>query len=95
MAKLQVYKAEINNACYLIKSIEADVKRLDNPFTFPEERIECEEFVRTKAGELTHLLTYHPKCLQSQFLLCHFLSGSKCLELHYVEESIVVPVRVA
>ncbi|KAL6739575.1 hypothetical protein Aduo_013012 [Ancylostoma duodenale] len=57
MAELQVFKAKINNACSLIKSIEADVKRLDKPFTFPEERNECEEFVRTKAGELTHLLT--------------------------------------
>ncbi|KAL6731315.1 hypothetical protein Aduo_002192 [Ancylostoma duodenale] len=57
MAELQVFKAKINNACSFIKSIEADVKGLEQPFTFPEERIECVEYFRTKTGELTHLLT--------------------------------------
>ncbi|KAL6738361.1 hypothetical protein Aduo_011917 [Ancylostoma duodenale] len=38
MAELQVFKAKINNACTLLKTIEADIKRLDEPFTFPEGR---------------------------------------------------------
>ncbi|EYC21537.1 hypothetical protein Y032_0019g3883 [Ancylostoma ceylanicum] len=56
MAELQVFKAKINNACTLIKAIEADIKRLDEPFAFPEGRSECEHFVRTKIGEMAHLL---------------------------------------
>ncbi|KAL6725449.1 hypothetical protein Aduo_007500 [Ancylostoma duodenale] len=56
MAELQVFKAKINNACTLIKTVEADIKRLDEPFTFPEGRSECEQYVRTETGALAHLL---------------------------------------
>ncbi|EYC23256.1 hypothetical protein Y032_0015g2554 [Ancylostoma ceylanicum] len=56
MAKLQIFKAKINNACTLIKAIETDIKRLDEPFIFPEGRSECEQYVRTKKGAITHLL---------------------------------------
>ncbi|EYC18037.1 hypothetical protein Y032_0028g1649 [Ancylostoma ceylanicum] len=57
MVELQVVKAKINNACSFIKSIKAEVKRLEDPFTPPQQRSECEEYVRRKTGELTHFLT--------------------------------------
>ncbi|KAL6726133.1 hypothetical protein Aduo_008136 [Ancylostoma duodenale] len=56
MAELQVFKAKINNACALIKAVKPDIKRLDEPFTFPEGRPQCEQYVRTKIGEMAHLL---------------------------------------
>ncbi|KAL6731181.1 hypothetical protein Aduo_002080 [Ancylostoma duodenale] len=57
MAELQVFKAKINNACTLLKKIETGIKRLDEPFTFPEGRSECEQYVRTKSREMEHLLS--------------------------------------
>ncbi|KHJ98878.1 hypothetical protein OESDEN_01136 [Oesophagostomum dentatum] len=56
MAELQVFKAKINNACALLKANEMQVQRLETPFTFPESRVECENYIRWKMGETAHLL---------------------------------------
>ncbi|KHJ98741.1 hypothetical protein OESDEN_01269 [Oesophagostomum dentatum] len=56
MAELQVFKAKINNARSLLKANESQVQRMETPFTFPESRAECENYIRMKTGETTHLL---------------------------------------
>ncbi|VDP15535.1 unnamed protein product [Heligmosomoides polygyrus] len=46
----------MTNACGLIKASEAEVNRLDQPFAFPEERKDCEEYIREKTAQLNHLM---------------------------------------
>ncbi|VDO29682.1 unnamed protein product [Heligmosomoides polygyrus] len=61
----------MTNACGLIKASEAEVNRLDQPFAFPEERKDCEEYIREKTAQLNHLMRtvmsnkqYHDNCLK-------------------------------
>ncbi|VDP45405.1 unnamed protein product [Heligmosomoides polygyrus] len=56
MAKIQVYKTKMMNACGLNKKSEPEVNRLDQAFAFPEERKECEVYIRGKTAQLNHLM---------------------------------------
>ncbi|VDP23528.1 unnamed protein product [Heligmosomoides polygyrus] len=71
MAEIQVYKTKMTKACGLIKKSEPEVNRLDQAFAFPQERKECEAYVREKTAQLNHLMRtvmsnkrYHYNCLK-------------------------------
>ncbi|VDP04616.1 unnamed protein product [Heligmosomoides polygyrus] len=62
----------MTNACGLIKKSESEVNRLDQPFAFPEERKDCEAYIREKTAQLNHLMRtvmsnkqYHDNCLKA------------------------------
>ncbi|XGW34436.1 hypothetical protein V3C99_018376 [Haemonchus contortus] len=64
MAEIQLFKTRITHACRLIRSSESDLKLLDNPFTFPTEKEECEVYIREKTAQLNHLTTTITKAKQ-------------------------------
>ncbi|VDO21425.1 unnamed protein product [Heligmosomoides polygyrus] len=71
MAEIQVYKTKMKNACGLIKKSKPEVNRLDQAFAFPQERKECEAYIREKTAQLNHLMRavmsnkqYHDNCLK-------------------------------
>ncbi|EYC15606.1 hypothetical protein Y032_0036g3243 [Ancylostoma ceylanicum] len=55
MAEIKVFKTKITNACALLRSNESAMNSLDEPFTFPATKAECEAFIRQKTAELNHL----------------------------------------
>ncbi|KHJ98799.1 Tas retrotransposon peptidase A16 [Oesophagostomum dentatum] len=55
MTELQVFKTRITNACAFIKAKEPEINRLDHPFTFPNDRGECECFIKEQTATLNHL----------------------------------------
>ncbi|KAK6045775.1 hypothetical protein COOONC_16720 [Cooperia oncophora] len=57
MAEIQLFKTKITLACKLIRSSESDLKQLDQPFTFPPQKDECEVYIRERTVNSTHLTT--------------------------------------
>ncbi|VDL81726.1 unnamed protein product [Nippostrongylus brasiliensis] len=55
MADVQALKAKISSACVLLRSNEASVEGLRQAFEFPQEKAQCQEFIRNKTADLNYL----------------------------------------
>ncbi|WKX97698.1 hypothetical protein Q1695_013402 [Nippostrongylus brasiliensis] len=55
MADVQALKAKISSACVLLRSNEASIEGLRQAFEFPQEKTQCQEFIRNKTADLNYL----------------------------------------
>ncbi|WKY15693.1 hypothetical protein Q1695_000857 [Nippostrongylus brasiliensis] len=55
MADVQALKAKISSACVLLRSNEASIDGLRQAFEFPQEKAQCQEFIRNKTADLNYL----------------------------------------
>ncbi|VDL66297.1 unnamed protein product [Nippostrongylus brasiliensis] len=55
MADIRVFKNKVSKACVLIRSHEAQMDELLQSFEFPNEKSQCEEFIRAKTADLNNL----------------------------------------
>ncbi|VDL83791.1 unnamed protein product [Nippostrongylus brasiliensis] len=55
MADLQGVESKISKACALVRSRDAEMEKLQQPFDFPTEKAQCEEFIRAKTADLNYL----------------------------------------
>ncbi|VDP44131.1 unnamed protein product [Heligmosomoides polygyrus] len=55
MADGQALKTKISSACKLPRSNDAQIEELRNPFEFPSEKTQREEYMRRKTADLNYL----------------------------------------
>ncbi|VDO18485.1 unnamed protein product [Heligmosomoides polygyrus] len=54
MTDVQALKTKISNVCQLLRSNDAQIEVLRNPFEFPPEKAQC-EFIRRNTTDLNNL----------------------------------------
>ncbi|EYC41978.1 hypothetical protein Y032_0548g3275 [Ancylostoma ceylanicum] len=55
MTEIKVFKTKITNACAFLNMMETEMSQLEEPFAFPSEKEECQNYIRDKKASLNHI----------------------------------------